>query len=140
MAYNGGLMYFWNPTTEGYDDFPLCWVYKESYKVTPNRRQDLSSTRNADGILERNVLSHTASTIELQTPPTWEKTIAELMMFLRSHYTNEDEKKVYIKYYCPDIDGYNEGYFYVPDIEFNISRVMENHIFYKSVTIEFIEY
>lgn len=140
MAFDGGLIYLYNSTTKQYDNIPLSYMFKESYKVVPNRRQDMDSGRNADGVLERNVLGHTASTIEFQTPPTWNVTIANLMQLIRSHYTNETEKKLNIRYYCPDINGYKTGDFYMPDIEYPIMRVDGNKIFYNNITFEFIEY
>jgi len=134
MAYNGSLI------SIGADNFPLKYVFKESYKVAPNRRQDIDSTRNANGILVRNVLDHTASTISFSTKPMWNDELAELMSFLRNHYSVEKEKKLIITYYCPDLDDYKTGEFYIPDIEFPIYRVESKRIFYSSFTLEFIEY
>lgn len=140
MSFDGGLIYLYNPSSGQYDNLPLSYMFKESYKVTPNRRQDLDSGRNANGVLERNVLDHTASTIEFETKPTWNKTIGELNQFIRSHYIVEKEKKLDIRYYCPDLDDYKTGVFYVPDIEYPIMRVDGNRIFYNNITYEFIEY
>lgn len=136
MSFNGSLLKFGN------DDFPLNYVFKESYIVTPNRRQDLDSTRNANGILQRNVLSHTASTIDLTVRNLNNKELASLMSFIRSHYLNEQEKKLSITYYCPDLDDYKTGEFYVPDIEFTIRMIdtTNNAIEYSQFTLEFIEY
>lgn len=124
------------------DTLPLKYIYKESYKVTPNRRQDLDPKRDETGKLHRNTLSHTASTIEFTTKPMWNNEMAALMSFIRSRYTNTSEKKVSVKYYCPDTNSYKTGNFYVPDLEFSMNYVdsKKNMILYNSMTIEFIEY
>ena len=136
MAFNGSLI------SLGGSNFPLKYVFKESYKVTPNRRQDLDPYRDANGNLHRNVLSHTATTISFQTKPMWNEDLAEMMAFIRNRYTNQAEKKLSITYYCPDLDSYKTGNFYVPDIEFTMDYVdvSGKRIRYMSSTIEFIEY
>lgn len=136
MAFNGYLLKM------GADIFPLSFVYKESYKVTPNRRQDIDSGRNANGVLERNVLDHAPSTISFQTKPMWNNDLEEMMSFIRSHYSVEKEKKVVLEYFCPDINGYKVGEFYVPDIEYPINMVdlEQNRILYNGFTLDFIEY
>lgn len=136
MAFNGSLL------KSGNDNFPLQYVFKESYKVVPNRRQDLDPYRDANGKLHRNTLSHTASTIEFQTKTMNNTDFETVMSWLRSHYSNSSEKKIPLTYYCPDTDSYNTGDFYVPDIEMEINYVdtTNNKILYNPTTIEFIEY
>lgn len=136
MAFNGYLLKM------GADIFPLSFVYKESYKVSPNRRQDLDSGRNANGVLERNVLDHMPSTISFQTKPMWNNELDEMMSFIRGHYSVEKEKKVLLEYFCPDINGYKTGEFYVTDIEYPINMVDldNNRILYNGFSLEFIEY
>lgn len=136
MAFNGYLLKM------GEDIFPLSFVYKESYKVVPNRRQDLDSSRNANGKLERNVLDHMPSTIVFQTKPMFNDDLDKMMTFIRTHYTIEKEKKIKLNYYCPDINGYKTGDFYLPDIEFSINLVdlEKNRILYNGFQLEFIEY
>ena len=136
MAFNGTLL------SLGGKNFPLKYIYKESYKVAPNRRQDLDPYRDANGFLHRNTLAHTATTISFDTKPMYNKDMAELMAFIRSSYSNELEKKVSVTYYCPDLDSYKTGNFYIPDIEFNMDLVdvKKKTVLYYSTTIELIEY
>lgn len=136
MAFNGSLLKFSG------DNFPLKYVFKESYKVTPNRRQDLDPYRDGNGYLHRNTLSHTATTIQFQTKPMWNDQFEQMMNFIRSHYTNTQEKKLQITYYSPDINSYKTGNFYVPDVEYVMDLVdtVKNRILYLSTTLEFIEY
>ena len=136
MAFEGYLLKM------GGDVFPLSFVYKESYKITPNRRQDLDSGRNANGVLERNVLDHMPSTISFQAKPMNNTDLDKMMSFIRSHYVSEREKKLIIEYFCPDINGYKTGEFYVPDIEYviNMVDVEKKTILYYGFQLEFIEY
>ena len=136
MAVNGSLI-----KLSG-DNFPLQYVFKESYKVTPNRRQDLDPYRDANGLLHRNTISHTATTIQFQTKPMWNDEFDAMMSFIRSRYTNSLEKKLHITYFSPDINDYKTGDFYVPDVEYNMDLVdtTRRKIFYLSTTLEFIEY
>lgn len=136
MAFNGSLIKI------NSDEFPLHCIIWESYEVTPNRRQDLDSTRNANGYLMRNVLDHTATTIQMDTKPLTNDKLAEMMRFITTRYTDAREKKVQLTYYCPDIDDYKTGLFYIPDVQYPIKKidVDTKTIWYKSFTIKFIEY
>lgn len=138
MAFNGTLL------TLGADVFPSKFIQAESYIVTPQRRLDLDSgVNNADGVLQRNVLEHTATTISFSVRDGLNNTEnAELWDFIRSHYTNEAEQKVRATYYSPKTDQYSTGDFYIPDIEFPIYLVdsVNQKIIYRSYTIELIEY
>lgn len=136
MAFNGYLLKLGGTT------LPLKYIFKESYKVTPNRRQDLDPKRDETGKLHRNTLEHTATTISFQTKPMWNDEMASLMSLIRGSYSNSLEKKVSVTYFSPDTNSYHSGTFYVPDIEFTIDLIdtSKNKVLYLSTTIEFIEY
>lgn len=136
MAYKGYLLKM------GADEFPLSFVYANSYTITPNRRLDVNPSTNANGVLERSVLSHRPSTISFQTKPMWNTELAQLMGFLNEHYSNEAEKRLTIEHYCPDIDDYKTADFYVPDISFPINMIDQKNksILYNEFTLEFIGY
>lgn len=136
MAFSGYLIKI------GSANFPLTYVFTNSYSITPNRRQDLDPFRDADGYLQRNVVNHAPSTIEFKTKPMDNRQLASMMEFIRSRYINVNEKKLLIEYYCPDMDAYQSGTFYVPDIQFPINRidVKTGTIYYNSFSLEFIEY
>lgn len=136
MAFDGSLIKMGSGNTP----LPLSYIKVQSYKVVPNRRQDLDSTRNANGVLQRTVLDHYASTVEFATIPMDNIQMATFMSLLRSKYSIEKEKKIHLTYYCPDTDSYKSGDFYVPDIEFPIIYIDGTTIQYDSVTLEFIEY
>lgn len=145
MAYNGYVMKF------GDDEFDMGYIYRDSFAVTPNRRQDLDSYRNANGKLIRNVLNHTATTITFQTKPMKRHDFAVMMNFIRNHYgsTNpaysislaQKERRVPITYYSPDVNDYRTGDFYMPDFEVTaIYQDSNDELWYNTCTLEFIEY
>ena len=122
-------------------DFPLEFIFKESYHVWP-RRLDLDSTRNITGELMRNVLAHTASKITFQTKPMYNYDFRRMMDFIQTHMIDVQARKFSLIYYCPDTDDYAQGTFYMPDVDINIDLVdsVNKTMLYRSSTISFIEY
>lgn len=136
MSFNGSLL------SIGGANFPLKYVFKESYKITPNARLDLDPFRNTYGYLMRNVLEHTASKITFQTKPMWNNDHADMWSFIRSHYSDAHERKVQLVYYCPDLDDYDSGTFYIPDFTppMDLVDVANRKIMFLSYELSFIEY
>jgi hypothetical protein len=136
MAFNGSLL-----KVSG-TEFPLTYVLSNSYKVAPNRRLDLDSNRDATGELRRTTLEHTATTITLTVKRLTNTQLNEMMTFIRNRYILESEKKVSLEYYCPDIDDYKTGTFYLADFEYIIDTIdIESKIIrYKEFNLDFIEY
>jgi hypothetical protein len=109
----------------------------ESYKSAPNQRQDLDSYRDADGYLHRNVLSHTATKIEFETPYLWRNEMRSLIQGIRGNYTNDLERRCEVTYYDDETDTYKTGTFYMPGtVEYNVY----NKAIYAPSRFAFIEY
>jgi hypothetical protein len=140
MAFNGKLLEL--KTNGYYVEFLLKYIKAESYKVTPNQRMEVSANRSASGLLIRNTVAHTASKIDLNTPPLTNKEVGEINSLLNNAYTDATQRKLDLRYYDPTSDSYKTGTFYVPDIDFNILRIDKNTntIHYDSTRIAFIEY
>lgn len=136
MSFNGSLL------TVGGTILPLKYVYTSSYTITPNQRFDLDSYRNANGVLVRNALDHTSSDIKISTVPMTNRELPSLMSIITGAFQSYNERRVSLTYYCPDLDSYKTGTFYIPDIEFPIKSVdtANKVITYDSFDIEFIEY
>lgn len=135
MAYDGYVMKF------GSDEFDMGYIYKDSFAITPNRRQDLDSYRNANGYLKRFVLDHTATTITFQTKPMKRHDFVVMMAFIRNHFSEPQERKLTITYYSPDVNDYRTGNFYMPDFEVTaMFQDKHNELWYNTCTLEFIEY
>lgn len=135
MAFNGSLIKIGNTDIADY-------IKQESYKISPAQRQDLDSFVDANGALNRNVLAHKRSKIEMSTIPMNNTKMSKLMGIVRANYISEAERKVPLTYYCPDTDDYKSGNFYIPDPQFPIDRVdrVHNIIYYNAMSLKFIEY
>lgn len=146
MSFNGTFFYLWDENMIGQTPhwvaFPNKYIFKESY-TGALEVQDLDSTRNANGKLKRNVLDHTAFTINFSTPPCYNKDMNKIFRdFINKYYMHghEKERKLKVRFYVNEIDEYEEGEFYVATPKFNVNWVKGNEIFYKSVAISMIQY
>jgi hypothetical protein len=72
----------------------------------------------------------------------WNTDMAKFMKLIRDSYAVSKERKLYVNYFSPDTNGYDSGWFYVPDVEYEIDLVNErtDRLLYYPTTIEFIEY
>ena len=137
MAYDGYLI------KVGTYTIPNEYVALESYKVTPNLRQDLDPFRDNNGDLTRNVVPNMPSKIEIKTPYLFARQMNDLMANIRGQYTNAAEKKTSVTFYCPDTDSYKTETMYCPDFDFEFYRVDKtnfNMSLYKPFTLKFIGY
>lgn len=128
--------------------FPLKYIYKDSYSVYINA-QDLDSTRNANGRLQRNVLDHTATTITFTTKPMHSDEFDAMMKLFRDRYISKTlssginpERKIALYYFCPEIGNYLSGNFYMVQPQPKIMQEYKgnNDLRYDAMGLEFIEY
>ena len=131
MAFQGYLIKVGNYT------IPLTFMKLESYKSAPNQRQDLDSYRDANGYLHRNVLSHTATKLEFETPYLSMRDMRSLIQNIRANYTDDLARTVELTYYDEETDTYKTGTFYMPGtVEYN----WFNKEIYAPSRFAFIEY
>ena len=131
MAFQGYLIKVGNYT------IPLTYMKLESYKSAPDQRQDLDSYRDADGVLHRNVLPHTATKIEFETPYLFMSQLQELIQNIRSNFLTSIARDCTLTYYDEETNSYKTGHFYMPGtIEYN----MYNKEIYAPCRFAFIEY
>lgn len=138
MAYNGYLIKLGIGVSAV--SLPFTYMRAESYMIVPTQKLDLDSYRDADGVLHRSVLSHTASKIEFETPPLDNNKVSALMTLLANNMTDLAERKITLTYYNTLSNGYATGSFYMPNIEFEIYNANTARILYKPCRIAFIEY
>lgn len=101
--------------TIGGSVFPLKWIYKESYTVTPHHF-DLDSTRDANGILQRNVLNHKSCTVKFQLKPMTFDEYEEVWAFIRSKYNNAIDRDVNATYYNFETGRMEEMHAYLAEM------------------------
>ena len=139
MAFNGYLIKVGGSSGTV---LPMKHMRHESYKATPDQRLETDAKRDLTGLLHRNTVEHTATKIEIETPVITNIDLQSLLTILRSHWSNQLERKVTIQYYNEETDGYKTAECYVPDIDYTIDHIdlTKNIVFYKPVRIAFIEY
>jgi hypothetical protein len=132
MAFNGSYY-----LKVGNYEIPLRFMKLDSYQTSPDQRQDLDSYRDADGILHRTVLPHTATKVEFETPPLLVRDFRTLIDGIRNNYLSELARDCTLTYYDDETDSYKSGHFYLPG---TMTYKVYNKQIYNSFRIAFIEY
>lgn len=107
----------------------------QTYKTAPDQQQDKDSYQDITGGLHREVLPHTRSKIDMTTPYLWKKDKEELQS-----YFLPNRKEVTVEYWNDERNEYVTGVFYVPDIEYQVYRIVGSDREYFPIRIAFIEY
>lgn len=135
-GYSGYLLQVGNTQITGEN-----YINVESYKATINI-QDMDSTRNAEGVLVRNALTHAPMKVEFETRENLTNT--ELQTFQNIFHSGWDakERKLTLKAFIPEKNDYESQVVYMPDPEINIKRIdsKSNTVYYKPVRFAFIGY
>lgn len=118
--------------------FPNELIALESYKCTPDQIMDLDPYRDGSGELHRNVLPHTATSIEFSTTHLRLRDADRLNGFVPRGIRIKCE----IEYWNPNTSLYKSGAFYISDIPYEIVYIDEknNDILYKPIKITITEY
>ena len=117
----------------------MKWIFKDSYSVTPHVL-DMDSTRNANGVLQRNVLDHKSVTVTFQTVPMTFDEYEEMWAWIRAKYISTKEKSLNIGYYDFETGSIKTMKAYVPDIAHNPYMITNKGKLMASTTLEFIGY
>lgn len=131
MAFNGYLIKVGSYT------IPLTYIQLESYQSSPDQRQDLDSYRDANGLLHRTVLPHTATKIEFETTYLTMAQMQDLIQGIRNNYTEQISRTCTLTYYDEETDSYKTGTFYLPG---TMTYKMYNKEIYAPTRFAFIEY
>ena len=143
MAYSAstGLIQIQNATSKTWVTIPPKYMAYESYTIWAD--QALDSYRTETGLLWRQVLDHTATKVEYKTSYINNTDLQAMLKIIKDGYISKaQERKVKVKYYDPETDGYKTGEFYRVDIEYPIRNVDQanNMINYDGVRVAFVEY
>lgn len=110
--------------------------YITEYAITPDQIQDKDSYQDVEGCLHRDILPHSRSKIEFQTPPL---SLTEKMDFQSYFPDRKANPEINIEYWNDMRNEYVNGVFYVPDIQFKLQNVM-GVLWYKPFRVALIEY
>nr|DAE15391.1 MAG TPA: hypothetical protein [Siphoviridae sp. ctdcr45] len=132
MAYQGYLIKVGNTV------FPMKYIRAETYKCTPNQRIDQDSDSDATGMLHRNVLPHTRTKIEFETPQMLRG--ADVLAISTLLGLSGSRRDVTITYWDHESQSYKTGKCYVPDISYQLMRNTGSDLVYMPIRYAFIEY
>lgn len=132
MAYQGYLIKVGNTV------FPMKYIRAETYKCTPNQRIDQDSDSDATGVLHRNVLPHTRTKIEFETPQMLRG--ADVLAISTLLGLSGSRRDVTITYWDHESQSYKTGKCYVPDISYQLMRNTGDDLVYMPIRYAFIEY
>ena len=134
MAFEGWLVKF--------GDTAVPNGYLEKYKETPNQRIEVSAYRDADVLLHRETSPNYKSKIVIPIRKLYLGEKILLKAIIDSGMVNETERKISATYWNSEEMNYKSGIFYIPDIEYTISRVDERklNMVYEPFEIQLIEY
>jgi len=124
--------------------FPLEYIKWEGYKGTPNQREEIKAyrdenTRNLHRVTATGKKSRIDFTVREGLHLADKKAVQKWFTDAES---SAAERKIQIQYWNDEDNQYETGYFYRPDIEFEIKKVLpeERDIIYKELAITLVEY
>lgn len=116
-------------------------IKADTFKISPNSRQDLDSYRDTNGLLHRNALSHTATVVEFDTIPMWDTKFSAMMNAITSSYTNYNERSGTGTYFDEENQTTKSGNFYLDsNFQVAIKQQWGDRTLYDSCHFKFVEY
>lgn len=118
------------------------YIKYDGYDQTPNVRQDLDSYRDADGVLQRNALKHTATGIEFDTHVMWFEEYKKMISDMTASYINFNERDAMCSYYDFESLKMKTGHFYL-DSNWKVHmmwRPKEERFLVGEIHFSFVEY
>lgn len=135
MSYAGYLFKFGSYT------IPDKYIDADSVSITPNRRLDVNSYEDGDGITRRNTLAHTRTTIEFETGTLYGSEMDEICKGIVSNYLNSSERDAMCEYYDTENRCYKTGHFYLDsNMTWNLGGTVGGEMVYKPCKFSFVEY
>lgn len=135
MAYGGYLIKFGNYT------FPDKYIDSDSVNVAPNRRLDINSYSDGDGVTQRNSLKHTRTTVDFSTGTLYESEMDEITEGIVSSYINPLERDAMCSYYDTENRCYKTGHFYLDsNMAWSPGGKAGGELIYKPCKFSFVEY
>ena len=127
------------------DLFPLAYMQEGTYKTNPNQREEIKAYRDDNTRdLTRVTAEGKKTTIEFKLRSVW----LEEKMYIQAWFHNaeantqeaHEQRKVQLEFWDEEENAYKTGYFYRPNLEFEIDKTEGYEIKYKPLTIKLVEY
>ena len=149
MAFAGYLLKYSYITTGGtYKEviFPHNYIQLESWKSTPNQREEIRAYRDENTRnLTRVTASGKKSIFSFKTRPNLhlaEKQAIQTFFTQGEIRTGGDanERKIKLTFWNEETNDYQTGWFYRPNMEFPIIKITNSDIIYGALDFSFVEY
>lgn len=111
--------------------FPL---YITTYKISPSQEQEVESYVDTNGFLHTETASHRRTKIEITLDDLNSDNISSVLQFFPSM------KNTVLTYWNDKSMEYQTGTFYIPNYTLEYEYYTETTIYYKPLSISFIEY
>ena len=110
------------------------------FSSTPDQRLDSDAERDNSGTLQRNTLPNGKTSLTFSTHIMHLDEKIEFQNIIARGITNEVQRKCFVEYWNDEINDYDTGYFYIPDITYTIMDATPTDILYNPISVELIEY
>lgn len=140
MAFGGYLIS--NSTGGAANAFPMKYIAAETWEISPQQREEIKAYRDDN---TRNLTRVTAA--GMKTAITFQTidglTNSDMFRVLQWFYSNEithKERNLVLEYWDDYGQLYKTGTFYRANPHFTIDHIDGTTIYYKSLTVELVEY
>ena len=126
--------------------FPHNYIQLESWKSTPNQREEIRAYRDENTRnLTRVTASGKKSIFSFKTRPNLhlaEKQAIQTFFTQGEIRTGGDanERKIKLTFWNEETNNYQTGWFYRPNMEFPIIKITNSDIIYGALDFSFVEY
>lgn len=135
MSYEGYLFKF------GDYKIPDKYIDSDSVDISPNRRLDIDSYTDGNGVTQRNTLKHTRTTVEFQTGILYESEMNELTDGIVRNYINSSERDAMCSYYDTENRCYKQGHFYLDsNMTWSPGGTAGGELIFRPCKFSFVEY
>lgn len=124
----------------GGQPFPNKYIKLETYKATPNQRTEIDAYRDGNNLLHRETSPNVKSKIEFETTALPLAAVEEIRSLLNGATTSSIERKMEVQYWNDEELAYDSMTCYAPDLEYTITKITDDNIFYAPIRFAFIEY
>lgn len=117
--------------------------YMLEFSSTPDQRMDVDSERDNLGTLHRSVLPDGKTSIKFSTHILSlddKITMQNIIWNAINANGTPEERNCFIEYWNDEINDYDKGCFYIPDIQYVVMDASATNIRYQPISIELIEY
>lgn len=136
-------------TTKNNKIFPDEYIAHKGWTSTPKQREEIKAYRDDN---TRDLVRVTATgkkskfafitrpNLTLEDKIVIQKFFTDAEELETDSDTAKNQRKVQLTYWNDELNNYETKYFYIPNMDFTISRITSETIFYDAMQFTFVEY